>query len=190
MNNTALIQKFKQQAEAVSSQVRFCSGLQQGLEYVLKVCLQKESSSDNFGPKVIAAPDLAPAELQELKNLCSAHPISLLSKNLFTHLSRLDIGLTRVEYAIAETGTLVLNSKSEDKRLASMISEIHINLVPESRIHASSQDLEPRLQNNFSSGPDYTSFITGASRTADIERVLTLGVHGPLELHILILQDR
>ena len=173
MPSADMVQKFKQKAESVSSEVKMCTNLQQAFEHTFKVCLQKESNPGRFGPKVIAAPDLAPEELQELNNLCAAHPVSLLSKNLCAHLSRLDIGLTWADYAIAETGTLVLNSKSEDKRLAGMISEIHINLLPESRIYPSSQNLEADLLKNFASCPDYTSFITGASRTADIERVLT-----------------
>jgi len=83
----------------------------------------------------------------------------------------------------------VLDSSSEDLRLATMLSETHIAVLPLSRLRATSTDLEAELNRLAQAPPRYLSFITGASRTADIERVLTLGVHGPLELHLLLLKD-
>ena len=94
-----------------------------------------------------------------------------------------------VDYGIAETGTLVIDSSSEAVRLATMVSEVHVAVLPKSRIRATALDLETELRDLMQSAPNYAAFITGASRTADIERVLALGVHGPLELHILLLED-
>jgi L-lactate dehydrogenase complex protein LldG len=104
-------------------------------------------------------------------------------------LSGIDIGLTFIDYGNAETGTLVIDSSSEDVRLSTMVSEIHIGILPKSKIRPSAYDLENELQETMQTAPSYLAFITGASRTADIERVLALGVHGPLELHILLLED-
>jgi L-lactate dehydrogenase complex protein LldG len=70
-----------------------------------------------------------------------------------------------------------------------MISEIHAVLLAASTLYATAEDLLEPLTRLFGNGPNYTAFITGASRTADIERVLALGVHGPLELQVYIIQD-
>ena len=102
----------------------------------------------------------------------------------------MDIALTMADYGIAETGTLAIESSSEELRLATMLAEIHVAVLPKSRIRATAEDIYAELKGLMNQNPDYLAFITGASRTADIERVLALGVHGPLELHILILEDK
>jgi L-lactate dehydrogenase complex protein LldG len=93
------------------------------------------------------------------------------------------------ETGIAETGTLVISCPSEEMRLATMICEYHVCVVHRSAIIADAFTAEQLLLKHMCKTPNYMAFITGASRTADIERVLALGVHGPLELHILLLEE-
>ncbi len=84
----------------------------------------------------------------------------------------------------------MLDSRSEDLRLATMLAETHVAVLPVSRLRPDSLALEAEMRRLMDSPPSYLAFITGASRTADIERVLTIGVHGPQELHLLILEDQ
>ena len=95
------------------------------------------------------------------------------------------MGVSCVQAAIAETGTLVLCSTSERHRLVSLVPPVHLALVREGDLVP---DLDAAMEHLSSAGPPpLVSFITGPSRTADIELTLVVGVHGPEELHVILL---
>jgi L-lactate dehydrogenase complex protein LldG len=106
-------------------------------------------------------------------------------------LAHIPVGLTGAEAAIAESGTLVLRKRPRRSSLASLLSPVHLALLPASRI-------VPDMVTYFEQVGDAAAiirdtsnltFITGPSRTGDIEQVLTLGVHGPKELIVLLWDD-
>jgi len=96
-----------------------------------------------------------------------------------------EVGITNAQAAIAETGTLVLDSSCERNRLVSVVPPVHIAIVAASRIYATLAEVLAMLQSGAQLSPAIT-FITGPSRTADIELTLTIGVHGPQELYVII----
>jgi L-lactate dehydrogenase complex protein LldG len=97
--------------------------------------------------------------------------------------------LIEVDYAIAETGTVVVDSCNENKRLASCLAEKLLAVVPLSKLVSTLNDVADFIEERTTDMGGYVAFITGASRTADIERVLTVGVHGPKEMTVYILND-
>ncbi|HWP92770.1 MAG TPA: lactate utilization protein [Thermodesulfobacteriota bacterium] len=121
------------------------------------------------------------------KGLKLAHP------DKKEEMSNAGIGITEADFAIADTGTIVLIAGEKQPRTVSLIPPIHLAIVKSSLILRNINDLFAMLVNLISeknSTEESTScltFITGPSRTADIELNLTLGVHGPRELFVLIL---
>jgi L-lactate utilization protein LutC len=95
-----------------------------------------------------------------------------------------DAGISTAQAAIAETGTLVLDSACERHRLVSLVPPVHIAIVNASAIVETIGDALTLLQQKEIS-PAIT-FITGPSRTADIELTLAIGVHGPQELYVIV----
>jgi len=98
-------------------------------------------------------------------------------------IAKCDLGITEADYLLPETGTIVLHSSAEMPRAVSLAPRIHLAIVrPEM--------LRPDMHQVFAEGKDdnYLVFITGPSRTADIELTTTLGVHGPKELYVWILE--
>lgn len=101
-----------------------------------------------------------------------------------------DAGLTAAQIGIAETGTLVLASAQERHRLASLLPPLHIALLPVSRLVATLGAALTRLAPQGSPESRAITFITGPSRTADIELQLVVGVHGPSRLVVVLVLDQ
>lgn len=94
-------------------------------------------------------------------------------------LAQCDLGITEADYLLPETGTLVLKSSEEKPRAVSLAPRVHLAIVHPSMLRAD-------LHQVFAEAKDsnYLVFITGPSRTADIELTVTLGVHGPKNLYV------
>jgi L-lactate dehydrogenase complex protein LldG len=89
-----------------------------------------------------------------------------------------DVGITSADYALADTGTLVMLSSPQEARMISLLPPAHIAVVPRERILTGLDELFSLLPNPAESTSSMV-LITGPSRTADIEQILVRGVHGP-----------
>ena len=112
--------------------------------------------------------------------------IEFLKNASASELFDCDLGITGAQWAIAETGTLVLESERENHRLASLVPAIHICLINADCIR---QTLGEILQQVGAELSRTITFITGPSRTSDIELTLAIGVHGPGELHVIVIEN-
>jgi L-lactate dehydrogenase complex protein LldG len=91
--------------------------------------------------------------------------------------------VSQAAFALAETGSVVLVSSPEEPRARSLLPAVHVSVVREDRIL-------PRLEDLFAAvGPELPSslaIVSGPSRSADIEQRLAVGVHGPGEVHVVV----
>lgn len=102
-----------------------------------------------------------------------------------------DVGITLAQAAIAETGTLVLEAEAERHRLVSLLPPVHIAIVYARDIVLTIGEALSQLRGDEGRPMSRANtFITGPSRTADIELTLTVGVHGPKELHVIVIDDQ
>ena len=99
------------------------------------------------------------------------------------------VSLTRCFAAIAETGTLMLISGAETPTTLNFLPDTHIVLVYSNQVVATYEDGWDRLRTDAGM-PRAINFITGPSRTGDIEQRIELGAHGPRRLHIILVDDR
>lgn len=97
------------------------------------------------------------------------------------------VGVARAARGIAATGTCVVETDDEETRLETMLPETSVLVLRADDIVADIPDVADYLRGRQADGKvSYTSFITGPSRTADIERVGAIGVHGPLALVVIL----
>lgn len=207
--NPELVQDFSAKAAMVNAVVQELPNMAAALQYVVDVCEKKapcemlaEEEGTEKGPlgpngvptrlkKIMAAPAVEDAVFQELEALCKEKDIILLRSGLSKFLAGIDLGLSPAICGVAASGTCMVATTNEDARLAGMISEINVLILKKDEIYPDLPAITDLLRQNMNAEPGtFTTLITGPSRTADIERVAAVGVHGPLELHIILLEEQ
>ncbi len=203
-----LVEAFKEKAALVAAKVTEAATLKDALQQVVTICADKAPCellapeegtpvgplSENGVPtriqRVIAAPGLNDADFAVLAKAAEEKGFLCIRSDLRNYLAGIDVGLAIADFAVAASGTCALDSTDEELRLASMICESSVLILRKSTIYPDLPSVATLLRGMQSTGkPRYHAFITGPSRTADIERVLAIGVHGPLELHVILLED-
>ena len=96
------------------------------------------------------------------------------------------IGITAVDYALADSGTLCLLAGKNQSRTSSLLPTVHVAVLQPQQIIRGLDDLFALLPTEQGAMSSAITFITGPSRTADIELTLVVGVHGPQQLHVIL----
>ena len=101
--------------------------------------------------------------------------------------NRIQVGITQCEYLIARLGSIMISSKQTSGRKLNVFPEIHVVIAHPSQIVKDLKDALKNIKEKYSNDlPSLISVITGPSRTADIEKTLVMGAHGPKELYVFL----
>ncbi len=108
---------------------------------------------------------------------------------MYEDLASCDVSITTCEYLVARTGTIVLSSALPQGRTASVYAPIHICVAYASQMVYDTKDALINLKQKYNNQlPSFLTFATGPSRTADIEKTLVKGIHGPKEVFCILVE--
>ncbi|MDD2465519.1 MAG: lactate utilization protein [Desulfobulbus sp.] len=177
-----MYEQFKTRAEGVSAEVHRVANSAEALTFLADF-FSKEGVAEQSGQYGVFAdcPFLATIDRKVLEAI----------DGLSFEVSRdraaaAKVGISQVDWALADTGTLVQDATAIDKRLVSTLPTIHVALIATAGLRP---DMPTVLTEADPHTAHYIAMITGPSRTADIERVLTIGVHGPERLVIVFIDQ-
>lgn len=124
-------------------------------------------------------------ETKEMKELKIAEMLNALGIEIVPHdadkraIAACDLGITGVDFALPETATLVLRTTPDQSRLISLLPRVHLAILRPTALRGDLHDVFSEVKHD-----QRTVLITGPSRTTDIEKILTIGVHGPKALYV------
>lgn len=175
---------FKAKAEAAgNTEVQRFSTIAEALRYIEEY-FKKEDIKDAAGSYAVWADS---PFLKRVDTKALAARVSGLKFEVTRELAKNSkIGITQMDWGIANTGTLAQDATAVEQRLASTLSWIHIMLLATNHIVA---DLQAFMTKMHPSKSNYLTLITGPSKTADIERVLAIGVHGPERVVVVCVDE-
>ncbi len=184
-----LFDRFKAKFEDLKGHVHLVASWEEAAEKAGAICREAEA-----GRVAIAG---APGPFQEaLEVWCTKNQTDLLtppyaSEDLPGAIDAAEVGITGMDFAIARTGTLVEVALDDATRLVSSLPQTHIGLLSAREFVDDLDAAAPRLREIFAEHPRncVVSFLSGPSRTGDIEMKLTLGVHGPAAAHAIVFSE-
>ncbi len=178
----SLIQKFTEILELAKGEVIHTHSAEEAVQQVEKLL-------ERFNAQKVAINDEAPLSDFNLPGRFPQyqwHIVDQSEGDLREFCAIADVGITTADAAFAETGSLVLTSGRGKSRFTSLLPPVHIALVPvscmKSDIFAWEQGMNKKM-------PGWVGFISGPSKTGDIEGILILGVHGPKKFIVVLYED-
>lgn len=108
--------------------------------------------------------------------------------NEYTGIAKnIEVGITGCEFLVTQTGSAMMSSAQGGGRQMNIIPPMHIIIATRNQLVATLEDAYSLIQQKYTDGlPSQIALVTGPSRTADIEKTLVLGAHGPRELRVMI----
>ena len=187
--NPAVVERFVKAFESVAGIAHVASTPEDAVEKALAIIDAKQ-------PARIALASL-PADIADaLAQRCATQGIEVVRDPYFAGdlpaaIDAAQIGITGIDFAIAQTGTLVELAVDDATRLVSGLPRTHIGIVRAANLVEEFNDAAPRIRRIFAENPENCaiSFMSGPSRTGDIELKLTLGVHGPETAHAIVVLE-
>jgi L-lactate dehydrogenase complex protein LldG len=175
----ALIATFREALEAVSGRCTVVGNEEEAAARIEEILAESKAAT-------VAVSD---APLVGAVTRCLGPGRVLLQDADAAALFGCDVGITSAQWAVAETGTLVLESDAERHRLASLVPPVHVALVSAKRLRLTLAEVLDDIAGRATGPCPVVTFITGPSRTSDIELTLAIGVHGPGELHVIVVEE-
>ena len=188
MDQLDIIETFVRELIAVEGKPVKVRRLEDAVEYILKAVRECNA-------KLVVRSEFDFAEKMGLDEALNKSGVKVVSVSTLRDpreiIKDADIGVTGADFAVAEIGSIGIVTDREADRLVSALPYIHIALLNSKDILHNLADLKEVLEkylHNSSRRNNVVSLITGPSRTADIEQQHILGVHGPNQLHVIILE--
>jgi L-lactate dehydrogenase complex protein LldG len=177
-----LFPEFAERAKAVSAEVFHCTTAKEARETLLRLI---EAANVRKAVVVESPLQMAAGITEALRS--RGIEVHTEPEEIAEHAPTADIGISGVEFGVAETGSVFQEGCEIATRLVTILPPFHVVFLPSANIVPGITEAFEIIANHFDRG--YIGFITGPSRTADIERVLTIGVHGPSRFAVIAVDE-
>ena len=190
-NRATLIKQFVHEANAVKCHTHLVNDHEIAMDTILNLLSnQPNKKYMSWDDKWLPIPDFNTI----LKNLKYEHCNNYIPQDrekrqsTYKHLEQACIGITGCSAGLADTGSIILESQAGQGRLCSLLVPIHVALITSNQIYPTMESYLSNKSDNVTRSSN-CNIITGPSRTSDITQTLTLGIHGPGTLHIVIIDN-